>query len=93
MRVPLHLPRGRNLTLPEAGSLCSLQPEADSNRAEPLSTVVNCSELLHGSDTGLDVIHICHQLVGLLGGGWREEVALVDGDAFQPVFQPVQVRI
>ena len=27
-RVPLHLPRGRNLTLPELGSQCKIQPEA-----------------------------------------------------------------
>ena len=40
VRVPFHLPSGRNLTFPEAGSLCSLHPEAASNREEPWSMVI-----------------------------------------------------
>ena len=58
-KVPFHLPRGRNFTLPEEGSLWSMHPEAASNNAEPLSISLNsCMDETLGLTSSTNAINL-----------------------------------
>lgn len=41
VKVPFHLPNGRNLHFPDVGSLCIMQPELFSNIIIAWSTIMN----------------------------------------------------
>ena len=81
-------PKGEKLNLSRSRVTVKLTPRCCLKDGRALAYQ---DELLHGCDTWLDIVHICSELIDFSGGG--EEVALVDGNALQPVVQPFKVRI